>query len=299
MIELSLLGVSSDGESILLVDRDGTEYSTPIDGDLITAVRRTPKVVPEVEDKPKKLSPRDIQTLLREGLSAEQIFAETGTPVERVRRYERPVLAEINHAILEATETQVGSAVDSPTMGDLVVDRLASDGIDTEELSWSAHKNPSGRWEVAAYFEVEGTGQNARWELLPSGLHAKNKRAKALTETTQDDFEPVRAFFPMSTPSEPKVIDEVEADIRKQEELVERLNSLRGKKQPIMEDFEGEGDLESDDDAPPADKEPRPPKQEEQRGADAGGRTRPDPARRQGRKPVPSWDEIVFGRGSD
>mgnify|MGYP002724421260 CR=1 FL=1 len=337
MIQLTLVGKSPDGKDLLFEDEGGVEYSVEVTDELVAQMFDTPQLEVKEDEKREPLSPREIQTLLRDGLSANQIASQTGTPLERVRRYERPVLAEINHAILEATQTRVGVEVDAPTMGDLVVDRLANMEVDVDALRWSAHRNRRGRWEAVVHYQLDGEPTNARWELSPSGLVARNKSAKKLTEMKRrEEPEPVRSFFPLSqkpraaqasapapeerrsTPPAPPATQsearepEVLSDAQRQEALVEEANSRRGRVVPLMEEIEGEAETfpleprtrvtveETESVVPgllPAEKDVS--DEERPALAETSEPKRRSSGKKKGRRSIPSWDEIVFGSRQD
>ena len=66
MIDLDLLGVGADEETLVFTDSEGHRYTTPITDELRGAVRRDrPRIEAVSEDKP--LRPREIQALLRAG----------------------------------------------------------------------------------------------------------------------------------------------------------------------------------------------------------------------------------------
>ena len=66
MIELELLGTSSDGESLVLTDAQGERYSVLISDELRGATRRDRPKMDIAPSRP-TLAPRDIQALLRAG----------------------------------------------------------------------------------------------------------------------------------------------------------------------------------------------------------------------------------------
>lgn len=301
MIELALVGRSPDGKELLFTDEDDNQYSVEVTDELVAKVFIAPDLPERTAEEP--LSPGDIQTLLREGLKPEHIASQTGTPIERIRRYEGPVVAEINHAISEATGSRVGTEIDAPTMGDLVVDRLAAQDVDVEELLWTAHRNRRGRWEVAVRYDLDGKWSSARWELSRSGVTAKNEAAKELTETKREDPEPSRSFFPLSSPSAPETPKERE--VERTEELVDELNARRGKRVPLMEEIDGEAEtFPVEPQTPQGQDIPPPPEGTLPAERDVSDDDRPTleeasevkaPKKRKGRRPIPSWDEIVFG----
>ena len=77
MIELELLGTSSDGESLVLTDAQGERYSVLISDELRGATRRDRPKMDIAPSRP-TLAPRDIQALLRAGATPEEIATKHG-----------------------------------------------------------------------------------------------------------------------------------------------------------------------------------------------------------------------------
>ena len=81
MIQLTLVGKSPDGKDLLFEDEGGVEYSVEVTDELVAQMFDTPQLEVKEDEKREPLSPREIQTLLRDGLSANQIASQTGTPL--------------------------------------------------------------------------------------------------------------------------------------------------------------------------------------------------------------------------
>ena len=95
MHDLTLVGVHDDGEHLVLGGHDGRRYRLRVDEPLRAAVRRDRARLGQLQiEMDGKLRPRDIQARIRAGHTAEEVAAEGGIPLEYVRRYEGPVLAE-------------------------------------------------------------------------------------------------------------------------------------------------------------------------------------------------------------
>src|SRR5690606_14418387 len=161
MAELELVGIHADGEHIVLVDEEGQRHRLLIDDALRAAVRRDRPQLEQIRSE--GLRPREIQALVRAGASAEEIAAEAGVPVEQVRRYEGPALAERAHVAQRAQALSIGRDAGSPRLGDLVVDRLASRGVDT--ITWDARRRGSEPWEVVARFVAGDREREATWQV--------------------------------------------------------------------------------------------------------------------------------------
>lgn len=241
MIELELLGTSADGESLVLTDAQGERYSVLISDELRGATRRDR---PRVELAPARptLAPRDIQALLRAGATPQEIASEHGMEVSAVERFEAPVQAEKDYALTRARAVRVGEG--GPTMGDLVVDRLAARGVDPASLEWSATREAGEPWQIIVTF-VQGAAEHAaHWHLSNSGsLEAIDQEAQWLTE--QVSVSPTASIFtplPRTAPTP----DPDEEDLRNREAIVDQLNAVRGKRQQIDLDLDDEVDEEAE-----------------------------------------------------
>jgi hypothetical protein len=193
MGELELVGLHEDGEHLVLVAPDGARFRVRIDEPLRAAVRRDrPQLEQLRAESAGTLSPREIQARIRAGATTQEVADSAGLPVERVRRYEGPVLAEREHIAEQARGTRVGRDVGAPTLGDLVTDRLAARGVDLASLAWDAARDASGPWVVLARFAVGDAEHEARWtfDLAKRTVVADEDEARWLSETELPD-EPV------------------------------------------------------------------------------------------------------------
>ena len=196
MGELELEGLHEDGEHLVLVGPGGERFRLRIDEPLRAAVRRDrPQLEQLRAESAASLSPREIQARIRAGATTQEVADSSGLPVENVRRYEGPVLAEREYVAEQARGTRVGRDAGAPTLGDLVTDRLAARGVDLASLAWDSAREASGPWVVLARFRV-GDGphedREARW-IFDAGRRtvvADDDEARWLSETELPD-EPV------------------------------------------------------------------------------------------------------------
>ena len=241
MIELELLGTSADGESLVLTDAQGERYSVLISDELRGATRRDK---PRVEVAPSRptLAPRDIQALLRAGATPQEIATEHGMDVRAVERFEAPVQAEKDYALTRARAVRIGEG--GPTMGDLVLDRLAARGVDPSSLEWAATREAGEPWQIIVTFVQGAAEHGAHWHLSNSGtLEAIDQEAQWLTE--QISASPTASIFtPLTRPA--PAPDPDEEDLRTREALVDQLNAARGKRQQIEIDLGDEVDEEAE-----------------------------------------------------
>ncbi|MGC5627148.1 septation protein SepH [Georgenia sp. Z1344] len=184
MVELTVTGTSESGEHLLVAGPDGAEYHLRIDEDLRAALRRAAASTRR-STEPTHLSPREIQALLRSGYDVDEIADEHGLPRERVAPFEPPVTAERNFVVEQARRQRVGHDSDSPTLGDLVVDRLAARGVEVEDLAWDARRRAGESWQVGVTFVAARKERSAVWtvDLQSRTLVAVDDEARWLSET--------------------------------------------------------------------------------------------------------------------
>ncbi|HEY0217700.1 MAG TPA: septation protein SepH, partial [Cellulomonas sp.] len=186
MAELELVGLHEDGEHLVLAAPDGQRYRLHIDEPLRAAVRRDRPQLEQIRaEQAGVLSPREIQQRVRAGQTADEIAGSSGLTVEHVRRFEGPVLAEREFVAEQARGTRVGRDVGAPVLGDLVLDRLAARGVDTETLVWDAFREQGAGWTVVARYTVTGEPREARWgyDASARAVHADEDEARWLSET--------------------------------------------------------------------------------------------------------------------
>jgi len=176
MQELRLVAVSEDGSyAVLAVPGRGGRFSLAIDDRLRTVARgqfsRLAQYEIEVENP---LRPKEIQDRIRAGETADEIADAAGIPIERVRRFEGPVLAERAYRAQEAQRATVRSAGDSgpgPQLGDIVAERLAEFGASPDDALWDSRKRADGSWQVQLMFSTGNRPQMAEWVFDPRRRH--------------------------------------------------------------------------------------------------------------------------------
>jgi hypothetical protein len=172
MQELRLVAVSEDGTyAVLAVPGRGGRFSLPIDDRLRTVARgqfsRLAQYEIEVENP---LRPKEIQDRIRAGETAEEIADAAGIPIDRVRRFEGPVLAEREYRAQEAQRSTVRGHTESgpgPRLGEVVTERLSEAGALADSLEWDSRKRSDGSWQVHLQFTIEGRPHEAEWVFDP------------------------------------------------------------------------------------------------------------------------------------
>jgi hypothetical protein len=176
MQELRLVAVSEDGSyAVLAAPGSGGRFALPIDDRLRIVARgqfsRLAQYEIEVESP---LRPKEIQDRIRAGETAEEIADAAGVPIERVRRFEGPVLAERAYRAQEAQRATLRHSGDSgpgrPLL-EVVTERLRSFGVDPEEAEWDSRKRPDGDWLVELAFNSGSRPYLAEWLFEPRRRH--------------------------------------------------------------------------------------------------------------------------------
>ncbi|GAU69573.1 hypothetical protein SSP35_13_00430 [Streptomyces sp. NBRC 110611] len=201
MPELRVVAVSNDGTRLVLKAADSTEYTLPIDERLRAAVRNDRARLGQIEiEVESHLRPRDIQARIRAGASAEEVAQLAGIPVDRVRRFEGPVLAERAFMAERARKTPVRRPGENtgPQLGEAVTERLLLRGADKESVQWDSWRRDDGTWEVLLVYRVAAEPHSATWTYDPPRrlVQAVDDEARALIGESDDTPEPSFPFVP-------------------------------------------------------------------------------------------------------
>ncbi|MCF4140711.1 DUF3071 domain-containing protein [Streptomyces sp. Tue 6430] len=336
MPELRVVAVSNDGTRLVLKAADSTEYTLPIDERLRAAVRgdrpRLGQIEIEVESH---LRPRDIQARIRAGATAEEVAQMAGIPVDRVRRFEGPVLAERAFMAERARKTPVRRPGENagPQLGESVQERLTLRGADKDTVQWDSWRRDDGTWEVLLVYLVAGEPHSASWTYDPPRrlVQAVDDEARSLIGESDDLAAPEpsfpfvpriarlprdrtmdRALDRASLPAQPSEPPEESTGERERDSLtslLEAVPSFRG--DMVVPEIPSEEPEESADE-PDVEEPPAPAASAGSAYADVlmprsvgshrdrlvGSTDRQaeaDGVRPGRRAAVPSWDEIVFG----
>ncbi|MEO3975668.1 septation protein SepH [Streptomyces sp. CAU 1734] len=201
MPELRVVAVSNDGTRLVLKAADSTEYTLPIDERLRAAVRNDRARLGQIEiEVESHLRPRDIQARIRAGASAEEVAQLAGIPVERVRRFEGPVLAERAFMAERARKTPVRRPGENagPQLGEAVQERLTLRGAEKDTVLWDSWRRDDGTWEVLLVYRVAGEPHSASWTYDPPRrlVQAVDDEARALIGETDDTITTQEPSFP-------------------------------------------------------------------------------------------------------
>jgi hypothetical protein len=219
MQDLTLIGVHEDGLHLLLADAEGNRYTVPLDDSLRAAARRDRPRLGQLQiELAGGLRPAAVQSMIRAGLTAEEVADRAGWTVEKVHKYEGPILAEREHVAGLARQVRLrsrgGSHGASTTLEARVSERLRSREIDPAAVSWDSRRADKGEWIVSLAFAAGGREREALWRFDPLAriVAALDDESRWLSE---DDDTPAPGPLPaphLATPSRPATVYDVEAE---------------------------------------------------------------------------------------
>lgn len=278
MTELRLTGKSEDGNHLALVDNDGAEYSLRI-SDTLRATVNQPRLssVPAL-DATESISVKEIQRRLRAGESFEQIAREGQTTVDKVERFSGPIMQEREYILNNARQLIMRKDAHRTdlTFGDVVLAKLASRGVDVDQISWNTWRLADGTWHIELHYPNRDGNGIATWnfDLSRRALDASDSNGAWLI----DEEAPTRTAAPAMIYAEPTHPSRIEERTYAPEptpepevvRIAELLNAPEEKAETprlaVIRETPSAADSED--------------------GITA-------------RAKVPSWDEIMFGRKSE
>ncbi len=175
MRTLRLVGISDDGSQLLLAadGANGEEhFALPVDDRVRAAARGDSRRLTQIDvDMGTELPPRVIQARIRAGETPEQVAASSGTRVERIMRFARPVLQERERVADQAREARVRLSESAPgtTLQQFMTERLRLIDTDIAGVTWDAYRSDTGAWVVSGEWRAGEKSDTARWTFdLPS-----------------------------------------------------------------------------------------------------------------------------------
>uniref|UniRef100_UPI002AD2A64F septation protein SepH n=1 Tax=unclassified Frankia TaxID=2632575 RepID=UPI002AD2A64F len=203
MRELRAVALSEDGGYLVLADTaggpDAEKFRVPVDDRLRAALRGARRSEVRQESA---LTPREIQARLRAGETTAEVARVAGIPVERVERYEGPVLAERARVVQEARAALLpkdpGGAPGRP-LGEVVDARLMAAQDDPDGAQWDAWRRVDGIWLV----QLTSESRCARWTWDPvvRRVRPHDDAARALV-TPEVPAEPAAPPLPTPLPTQ-------------------------------------------------------------------------------------------------
>ena len=188
MQDLTVIGVENG--MLVAEGDDGGRYRIPVDA-LPSSLTHRP-VLPARQPSTVKVSPREVQSYIRGGMSASEVAELTGADIEDVRRFEGPVLAEREHIVNSALAVPVHLAEDAAdrddaSFGAVIHRRLES--LDASGERWAAWKEPDGGWIVKLAFTADEIDHDARWGYDPRRRALSPQNSEATTLSQQEELQ--------------------------------------------------------------------------------------------------------------
>lgn len=335
MQHLTPVGLSKDGKELVLVSDSGEEFAVPVDARFRTALRGDKAQLGQLEMKMESaLRPRDIQSRIRGGESAEHVAAAAQTTVDAIMAFAAPVLAERAHMAQTALKSSIRRTTSeaSPvarTLDEASRQHLTTLSVRADDVEWDAWRREDGRWSLVAEYIAGDDVHRAEFSYDQPGRYvlAENDEARLLTGETvlaAETPEPGRRLSAVPNSSDADelplgddalelvrerdvfepVVDERAAEdegVVPTSDLTETAAAVR--EAPAEEPFEDPAADHADADwiasvpeRPEVHDEPPVARVPDE---DPDLPPSPDqaPAKKKGRSSVPSWDEIMFGGG--
>lgn len=238
MRELKLVTDDSTPSSLVFIDESGDRYFLGVDESLRAALEpdespagSTPATVlsepeedPEPAPAPEKvetprerslpqpdplysaplsLRPREIQTRIRAGASAEELAEKMGVAVSRVEVYAHPVLLERSQ-IAQLARQAHPVREDGPaklTLAEVLAAAFGARGHSLADATWDAFKEPDGEWIIRVTWQAGLSENEAQWVYHRHGATsstAEPRNAVAADLTDPDFVQPVRSLTSIS-----------------------------------------------------------------------------------------------------
>ena len=221
MQDLQLIGVHEDGEHLLLVGADGERFQMPVNEALRAAIRRDRPRLGQLQiEVDGGLRPRDVQSMIRAGHSCEETASRAGWSVEKVHRYEGPILAEREHVaglaqrVRLRSHTSFSSGASAPTLSARVNERLKARDVEVPDASWDSWRTEGGPWTVVLTFAAGGRQRQASWsfDLADRTVSAMDDEARWLSEEVEEAKGPIPALRLGPTAGRDTTVYDVEAE---------------------------------------------------------------------------------------
>jgi hypothetical protein len=301
MAHLDLAGVSADGRCLLLVGRQGEEFTLEITPALRAALRGETTRIGQLEIKmTSTLRPREIQTRIRAGETPEAVATSAQTTVEAIMPFVGPVLGEREHVAARAQKSSLrrpagDAASGTRVLRDAVSSHLSTVPAKADDISWDAFRRDDGRWEVAGTFETAQRSGTARFTYDVPGNYVTtdNDDARWLVGDLVADMSEAAQHLDDLQQARQRRLAAIYSD---ELPLGDDALDLVGEESPAPTYDDPLRDTSADLESEPA--ESAEPATAEAAQVDAPHHRRPV-SKKRGRASVPSWDEIMFGGSSE
>jgi len=238
------------------------------------------------------MRPRDIQARIRAGASVDDVIVESGLDRERVERFAAPMLAEREHIIYLALDTELRrDFANDISLVAAVSERLTPLGVERSSVNWQAWRREDGRWIVEANFVIGREQRAGHWAFDPktSSLIADDAEAHWLIDpdaSEPDSGDRGRPLLASVRPINSRAETETETAPAQLIDVTEPEPALSAEPTPAVSPValaEAPAEYVAE------------PVEEQLELVDAPAPRPPAAPKRKGRASVPSWDDIVFG----
>ena len=217
MIKLHLVGFTTDLKNLIFARREGAKtgaYLVEIDTRLKRTLEEVARLEEEEEPEPEppveevstngsetgrrasKLPPKEIQSLLRKGKTAQEVARMAETDVSWIERFNYPIIEErsrVVDAVKSALITKARLGKSALSVGDAITANLRERRVSLpQEIldeGWSARLR-DGRWEVIFSYLSRGQGKDASFSFDPETrqVEATNSLARELAWRATDEM---------------------------------------------------------------------------------------------------------------
>ncbi len=184
MDELTVIEVTRDG--IVAVSRDGQRFSIAVDDSLRSKLAHS--AAPSGDAT---VSPKEIQSMLRSGLSVADVAAKTGSSADHIARFEAPIVAELAFVLERALAVPVVSDDVDSTFAVEIDARIAEQG--GRIVRWQAYRIDN-EWVVGARLLMGDVEEDATWSFDPRKMTLVPSNAAAVRISKHDSAD--AALFP-------------------------------------------------------------------------------------------------------
>jgi hypothetical protein len=217
--KLTFGSLSDDGSKFVLKDENGNEFALDLDEktrDAARSWRKRPKA--SIHDKDHELTVAEIQARIRAGIAAEDLALVSSIPLERIKRFEPPVLQERYWISKRARETEIRRAHGSASFDEIVQTRILHGGGDIESTKWDAWRREDGRWNIACSFVGRKGETEAHWAFDPEvgTIAPLDDVARWLLDVSPEiSHTPTIEHVAPKLVSVPKIVEEIKEEIPK------------------------------------------------------------------------------------
>lgn len=212
MQELKVIGL--EGRFLVVTNESGERFAIANDAVLHDVLR--PASSKRASDV--KVSPREIQGMIRSGMPATEVARQTGADEEYVARFEGPVLAERRFMVESALRVPVRTAADidpltpGSTFGAEIDERLET--LRAADVSWDSWKDVEQGWLISLVFTIDGVEHDARWTFEPkkSALSPSNSEAMTLSQQGAGPERMMPRLRAVDSPNESNSADRAHSD---------------------------------------------------------------------------------------